>query len=182
MRLAEEVDGAKERGELQADGRPKTVPDGNGFLKLTAADIGLSRKDKHEARQLRDAEAADPGVVRVRIRSRAFRRMGEILKQIDPNAGRGRPEKNKGGASPIFSRKSAAATSTARRKRFARAVSAPVRNRRRRRERGNLFALPRPAAAAIRSRAPVGRLSRDQRRGQEGRSLIRQDRDARQGD
>ena len=32
--------------------------------KATAADIGLSRKDIHEARQIRDAEKADPGIVR----------------------------------------------------------------------------------------------------------------------
>lgn len=30
----------------------------------TVADLGLTRKAIHEARQLRDAEAADPGVIR----------------------------------------------------------------------------------------------------------------------
>jgi hypothetical protein len=30
----------------------------------TAADIGLSRKDVHEARIIRDAEKVDPGIVR----------------------------------------------------------------------------------------------------------------------
>ena len=33
-------------------------------MPATAADIGLSRKDIHEARIIRDAEKADPGVVR----------------------------------------------------------------------------------------------------------------------
>ncbi len=31
---------------------------------VSAADIGLSHKDIHEARQLRDAEESDPGIVR----------------------------------------------------------------------------------------------------------------------
>jgi hypothetical protein len=30
----------------------------------TAADVGLSRKVIHEAREIRDAEATDPGIVR----------------------------------------------------------------------------------------------------------------------
>ncbi|TAZ20704.1 hypothetical protein ELH77_19045 [Rhizobium ruizarguesonis] len=60
--LADEYDAAQERGEVATDGRPKTVPDGNGIP--SAADVGLSRKDVHEARLIRDAETADPGVVR----------------------------------------------------------------------------------------------------------------------
>ncbi len=63
-RLADEYDRAQERGEVQTDGRPKTVPDENGFLPATAADVGLSRKDIHEARIVRDAEEAEPGIVR----------------------------------------------------------------------------------------------------------------------
>jgi hypothetical protein len=65
-RLAAEYDAAQERGEVQADGRPKTVPDENGFLlaPATAADLGVSRKDIHEARVIRDAEKAEPGIVR----------------------------------------------------------------------------------------------------------------------
>ena len=42
-------------------GALKTVPDENGF---TAAEAGLTRKDIHEARIIRDAEAADPGITR----------------------------------------------------------------------------------------------------------------------
>lgn len=61
-RIADEYDAAQERGEVATDGRPKTVPDGNG--KATAADIGLSRKGIHEARMIRDAEKAQPGIVR----------------------------------------------------------------------------------------------------------------------
>ncbi|MGO7570314.1 hypothetical protein ACC738_22570 [Rhizobium ruizarguesonis] len=47
-RLADEYDAAQERGEVAKDGRSKTVPDGNGIP--SAADVGLSRKDVHEAR------------------------------------------------------------------------------------------------------------------------------------
>ena len=43
----------------------KTVPDGNG--KATAADLGLSRKDIHEARLIRDAEIVSPGIVKATI-------------------------------------------------------------------------------------------------------------------
>lgn len=62
-RLADEYDAAQQRGEVAkaSTGRPKSVPDGNDLP--TAADIGLSRKDIHEARQVRDAEALDPGIV-----------------------------------------------------------------------------------------------------------------------
>lgn len=64
-RLAEEYDAAQERGEVKANGgaRNFSVPDQNSEIP-SAADIGLSRKDIHEARQLRDAEMADPGVTR----------------------------------------------------------------------------------------------------------------------
>lgn len=62
-RLADEYDAAQERGEVAVQGQHGAhVPDGN--MTATAADVGLSRKDIHEARLIRDAEAADPGVVR----------------------------------------------------------------------------------------------------------------------
>ena len=66
-RLADEYDAAQERGEVVGpnDGQHIAVPDGNG--KATVADIGLTRKDIHEARLIRDAEAAQPGVVRQTI-------------------------------------------------------------------------------------------------------------------
>lgn len=43
-----------------------------------------------------------------RIRARAMRRAGELLKQIEPNPG-GRPSETKGHASPSYSRKQAMA-------------------------------------------------------------------------
>ena len=61
-RLADEVDAAQERGEVAngRDGPGAGVLDGNA--KATAADIGLSRKEIHEDRKLRDAEAKCPGL------------------------------------------------------------------------------------------------------------------------
>jgi hypothetical protein len=59
-RLADEYDAAQPAGASKG-GRPKTVPDGNGF---TAEEAGLSRKQVFEARQMRDAIEQDPGIVR----------------------------------------------------------------------------------------------------------------------
>lgn len=61
-RLADEYDAAQLRGEV-ATGRPKSIPEQNTFVP-TAADIGLTGKDIHEAREIRDAEETYPGIVR----------------------------------------------------------------------------------------------------------------------
>lgn len=61
--LADAYDAAQPK-EARLGGRPKTVPDGNGF---TAAEAGLSRKTIHEARIIRDAEVAHPGIVKETI-------------------------------------------------------------------------------------------------------------------
>jgi hypothetical protein len=61
MRLAEEYDAAQERGEVSTGGNP-TVVAPNGSL-ATAADLGIRRDEIHEARKLRDAEAASPGII-----------------------------------------------------------------------------------------------------------------------
>lgn len=60
-RLADEYDAAQASGEA-ASGRPKSLPDGN--TSATIADIGLSSKAIHDARQIRDAEDAERGIVR----------------------------------------------------------------------------------------------------------------------
>jgi hypothetical protein len=64
MRLADEYDAAQARGEVSSAGRPKTknIPDENNFSS-TVTDIGLTSKDIHEARRVRDAEKAKPGIV-----------------------------------------------------------------------------------------------------------------------
>lgn len=66
-RLADEYDAAQDRNEVAKSGDTLRsgpgVPDQNAG-KATAADIGVSRKEIHEARIIRDAEVADPGIVR----------------------------------------------------------------------------------------------------------------------
>jgi hypothetical protein len=60
-RLADEYDAAQERGEIKSVGKPNSS---NSEELAGAADIGLTHKDIHEARIIRDAEVADPGIVR----------------------------------------------------------------------------------------------------------------------
>lgn len=57
-RLADEYDKAQERGEVasQRDGRRPSQVEGQ----TTAAEIGLTHKEIHEARQIRKAERDDP--------------------------------------------------------------------------------------------------------------------------
>lgn len=63
MRLAEEHDAAQDRGEVQKAGGDRTSIVSQGNNAPTASDLGIARKDIHEARQLRDAEAAEPGLI-----------------------------------------------------------------------------------------------------------------------
>jgi hypothetical protein len=63
-RLADEYDAAQERGEVgQSGSRSDLVSKGNE-VKPTAAALGLSRKQILEAREVRDAERHQPGIVR----------------------------------------------------------------------------------------------------------------------
>lgn len=63
MRLAEEYDAAQDRGEVVGahNGAQNRVAGDNAIA--TASDLGLRRDEIHAARRLRDAEAADPGIV-----------------------------------------------------------------------------------------------------------------------
>lgn len=61
-RLADEYDAAQDRGEVATKGKPVNVPGQN--IKATVTEIGLTRKDIHEARLIRDAEQESPGIVR----------------------------------------------------------------------------------------------------------------------
>lgn len=63
-RLADEYDAAQAAGHVASDGRPKTVPSENGFKPATSANVGLTRKEVHDARQFRDAEVRAGRVVR----------------------------------------------------------------------------------------------------------------------
>jgi hypothetical protein len=62
-RLADEYDAAQERGEVASARDGKLGRSEPEHLKPTAQ-IGLSRKDIHEARIIRDAETIQPGNVR----------------------------------------------------------------------------------------------------------------------
>jgi len=61
MRLADEYDAAMERGEVQRHGGqvPRDVVADNI---PSTADLGIRRDEMHDARHLRDAERADPGL------------------------------------------------------------------------------------------------------------------------
>jgi hypothetical protein len=59
-RLADEYAAAQGRSEVGQPGtRTDLVPKKNGVRATTAADVGLSRKEIHKARQIRDAEKRD---------------------------------------------------------------------------------------------------------------------------
>jgi hypothetical protein len=63
-RLADEYDAAQARGEVFGahNGARNRVEGSNAIA--TTTDLGLRRDQIHEARQFRDAEAADPDIVR----------------------------------------------------------------------------------------------------------------------
>lgn len=67
IQIAGEWDAAQAAGKASKGGRPKNVPDGNGF---TAEEAGLTRKEIHEARRLAEAEAKQPGVIEQVIAAR----------------------------------------------------------------------------------------------------------------
>jgi len=62
-RLADEYDAAQERGEVAKRGDNQRGRS-NGERPPSSTDIGLTHKEIHEARLLRDAELIDPGFVR----------------------------------------------------------------------------------------------------------------------
>jgi phage N-6-adenine-methyltransferase len=73
-RLADEYDAAQARGEVATrQHNPGSVGHvgADDMPPATAADLGLRRDEIHEARQIRDAEAADPGIVERTLSERA---------------------------------------------------------------------------------------------------------------
>lgn len=62
-RLADEYDAAQARGDVATAGK-RSQAERLGVAPPNAADLGLSRKDVFEAREVRDAIAAEPGIVR----------------------------------------------------------------------------------------------------------------------
>lgn len=109
-RLAYEYDAAQARGEVAGNGQrgpEKAVADANSFSPATAAELGLRRDQIREARQLRDAEAADPGVVRRALDDRLER--GEeptraaLRKMVVDAAMRGlRPQRSASRRNPLY--------------------------------------------------------------------------------
>ena len=81
-RLADAYDEAQERGELASQGGDRKV----NLPKVKVEDVGLSYREIHEARQIRDAEEADPGIIRRLCKlckcdgGRYHGRMGELTK------------------------------------------------------------------------------------------------------
>jgi hypothetical protein len=72
-RLADEYDAAQQRGEIatHSPGNPKIVPNKNDLKQpATSDEVGISRKQVLEARITRDAEKANPGVVRKAVEAR----------------------------------------------------------------------------------------------------------------
>lgn len=63
MRLADEIDAAKERGELATHGGKRGNVDSAYVAPATTEEIGLRRDEVQEARAIRDAEKAEPGKV-----------------------------------------------------------------------------------------------------------------------
>lgn len=58
-RLADEYDAAQEKGDVAGHGGARNFKVPNGNVEPSAADVGLSRKEIHDARTYRDAEKAD---------------------------------------------------------------------------------------------------------------------------
>jgi hypothetical protein len=105
-RLADEYDAAQARGEVHRRGGqlPRGVADDNI---PSAADLGLRRDQIHDARQIRDAEAADPGIVRRTLEDRLER--GEeptraaLRKMVVDAAMRGlRPQRKSSRRNPLY--------------------------------------------------------------------------------
>jgi hypothetical protein len=67
-RLADEFDAAQKRGEVigAKGGNPKLKRSNQERL-ATVSDVGLTRKQVHEARQVRDVEKKNPGVIKKAI-------------------------------------------------------------------------------------------------------------------
>lgn len=66
-RLADEYDAAQSRGEVKAPNNAKTNSNAEA---VSAPEIGLTHKEVHEARQIRDAEEASPGIIRDTLNER----------------------------------------------------------------------------------------------------------------
>ena len=107
-RLADEYDAAQARREVAKVGQyERANVENDNVSPATAADLGLRRDQIHEARIIRDAEAADPGVVRRALDDRLER--GEeptraaLRKMVVDAAMRGlRPPRSPNRRNPLY--------------------------------------------------------------------------------
>ena len=121
-RLADEYDAAQARGEIAGHGGgrnfkvgdpnvethsdgPNRVGDDNAII--TVADLGLRRDQIHEARQIRDAEAADPGIIRRTLEEKLERgeepNRAALRKMVVDAAVRGmRPQRKPSRRNPLY--------------------------------------------------------------------------------
>ncbi|OYU74803.1 MAG: hypothetical protein CFE32_16575, partial [Alphaproteobacteria bacterium PA3] len=106
-RLADEYDSAQERGEIAGHGGGRNFKFGGDNLEITASDIGLRSDEIHEARVIRDAENADPGIVRRTLDEKLSR--GEeptrtaLRKMVVDAAMRGlRPQRKPSRRNPLY--------------------------------------------------------------------------------
>lgn len=104
-RLADEYDAAQARGEVKRNGGDRgSVEDRNT---ASTADLGLRRDQIHEARQIRDAEVADPGIVRRTLDDRLDRgdepTRTALRKMVTDAAMRGlRPQRRANRRNPLY--------------------------------------------------------------------------------
>ena len=107
-RLADEYDAAQKRGEVaRGSVRTDIVGGDNDVRPATAADLGLRRDQIHEARQIRDAEAANPGIVRRTLDDRLDRgdepTRTALRKMVTDAAMRGlRPQRSPSRRNPLY--------------------------------------------------------------------------------
>lgn len=106
-RLADEYDAAQQSGEIQRHGGDRVSKVSAENLAPTVADLGLTRKEVHDARQLRDAEAVDPGIIRRTLDDRLEK--GEeptrtaLRKMVTDAAMRGlRPQRSPSRRNPLY--------------------------------------------------------------------------------
>ena len=104
-RLADEYDAAQARGEVKRNGGDRsTVEDRNT---ASAADLGLRRDQIHDARLIRDAEEADPGIVRRTLDEKLARgeepNRAALRRMVVDAAMRGmRPERKPSRRNPLY--------------------------------------------------------------------------------
>ena len=106
-RLADEYDGAQQRGEIQRHGGDRVSKVSTENLAPTVSDLGLTRKEVHDARVIRDAEHQEPGIVRRALDARL--ELGEeptrtaLRKMVTDAAMRGlRPQRSPSRRNPLY--------------------------------------------------------------------------------